>query len=214
MFFRHVLSWQPILPVFFLLAWFGTQQASAHTVFKKQLQKQYPSLVIKCELCHVKGKKKTETNDFGKLFKDEMDSANLTSQWESLKGDDKKKYEQETMAPAFDHAFETIKVLKKGEEEDAQTWHELLDSAALENIKLKKGATKGTDVQENENGDDDQDDDSGDEADEKQGDEEGGKDSKKKDDSDKDKDGGKQDGGKKDGGKKDEGKQNDGNQSR
>lgn len=115
--------------------------ASGHTVFKKQLERRYPGLVVKCEACHVKGKPKTETNDFGKLFNVEMASADLTAQWKAFEGIDKKKFELEVMKPAFLAALDRIKPL---ENPDGILWSDLLDTGKLPNTKLRKGVEKAS----------------------------------------------------------------------
>jgi|GEM_PF-4588322 len=161
----------------------GHSVASAHTIFKQQLQKKYPGLSIKCEVCHIKGKEKTEANDFGKLFVEELVEHDLIDKWKALEGDKKEAFEQETMAPVFDKAFEKIKLLKNDE---CKVWHDIFDAGEMENTKLKRGKTKGTEGlgEENAGGDDDDDADDGEkkDAEKKDGDK---KDSEKKKDGDK-----------------------------
>ncbi len=164
----HVFRWSlgsaMLLIAAVMAAGFGVPTASGHTVFKKQLERRYPGLSVKCEACHVKGKPKTETNDFGKLFNVEMASADLTAQWEALEGIEKKKFELETMKPAFLVALDKIKPL---ENPDGILWAELLDTGKLPFTKLRKGfeiASEGAipDDQVEELPADDEEDESGD----------------------------------------------------
>ena len=87
--------------------------------FKKQVQKKYPGMKVNCNACHVKGKPKTERNDFGKLFAKELKASNptLTEEWKSKKGAVKKKYESKTMVPAFDKALAKVKKLTNDKQE-------------------------------------------------------------------------------------------------
>lgn len=194
-----------------LVSWICTGGAAppvaAHTEFKKELSRQYPGLTIKCELCHVKGKEKTEVNDFGRLFTDELAGQELTKQWDALKGAERKKFEKETLLPAFQKAHARIKAL---ENDEGKTWHDLLDAGAMENTKLKKGVAKGTDKpagddEEEEDEEDEEDGDSG-EMEEQQGIKESdGGDGKKEQGGDSKKEQGGDGGGGADGGKKESG---------
>lgn len=177
--------------------------ASAHTVFKQQLQKKYPGLSIKCEVCHVKGKEKTVVNDFGKLFVEELAEHDLIEKWKALESEAKEEFEKETMAPVFDKAFEKIKVL---ENDEGKVWHDIFDAGEMKNTKLKRGKTKGTEGLGEENADEGDESADGDkDGDDKEGDD---KEGEKKDGEEKDKE--KKDGDKKDGGEKEGGKKEDG----
>lgn len=100
----------------------GSTTASAHSVFKKELQKKYVGMKVSCNACHVKKKPKSERSEFGKLFQKELQKthADLTKSWKSKKGADKKDYEKKTMIPAFKAALKIVKVKKndKGEAYD------------------------------------------------------------------------------------------------
>lgn len=173
----------------------GSQSiATAHTVFKQQLQKKYPGLSIKCEVCHVKGEEKTVVNDFGKLFVEELVEHDLIEKWKALESDAKEAFEKETMAPVFDKAFDKIKLL---ENDEGKVWHDIFDAGEMENTKLKRGKTKGTEGLGEENADDDDDsaEDDKEDKDKKDGDD---KDGQNNDESDKEKE--KKDDGKKEGG--------------
>ncbi len=122
---------------------------SAHTVFKKEMQKKYPEVIFKCEACHVKGKPKTERNEFGELFYKQTKDQKLTEAWDKLKGAAKKKYENETMVPSFTKALDEIKKMKK--EGAEETYDDLIKALKIENTKKKS-----------DDEDDDDDDDDGD----------------------------------------------------
>lgn len=93
--------------------------APAHMVFKKHVQQKYPGMKVNCNACHVKGKPKTERNDFGKLFAKELKASNptLTEEWKSKKGAEKKQYETTTMVPAFDKVLAKVKTLTNDKQE-------------------------------------------------------------------------------------------------
>lgn len=136
-----------VLSLGLLSSWCAT--ATAHTVFKKELQKKYPEVIFKCEACHVKGKPKTERNEFGELFYKQTKDQKLTEAWDKLKGAAKKKYENETMVPAFNKALDEVKKLKK--EGGEETYDELIKNLKIENTKKKS----------DDEDDDDEDDDDG-----------------------------------------------------
>jgi cytochrome c553 len=79
--------------------------ASAHNVFKKQLQAKYPNMKISCNTCHVPKEKKSVRNGYGKLLIKMFDSKTLTADLKTKSGEEKKKFETEVMAPEFDKAF-------------------------------------------------------------------------------------------------------------
>lgn len=143
--------------VLFAAAWgiaFLWGQASGHTVFKKQIQKKFENLVVKCEACHVKGKPKTERNEFGELFYQEMKADGLTAQWEQLKGVEKKKFETEVMAPKFDKVLELVR--EKTNPEGVQ-YGALLTDGKLPNTRIRSD-----DEDEDDYDDEDEEDDDGD----------------------------------------------------
>ena len=108
----------------------------AHTVFKKALEKSYEGVKVSCNACHVKGKSKKERNEeLGKVFYEQLKDQNLTEEWKSKKGAEKKAYQKEVMLPAFKKALEIVKEKKK--EETEETWDALIKTAALDGLKLK-----------------------------------------------------------------------------
>jgi hypothetical protein len=82
--------------------------ASAHNVFKKQLQTKYPDMKISCNVCHVNKEKKTVRNNYGQLLTKMFESKTLTEDLKAKSGDDKKKFESDVMIPEFDKAFAKI----------------------------------------------------------------------------------------------------------
>jgi len=117
---------------------FGATTAEAHTVFKKALEKSYKGVKVSCNACHVKGKPKTERNEgFGKVSYEEMKELNLTEDWKSKKGTEKRAFQKEVMLPAFEKAMKVIKEKKKDEDGEA-TWDQLIKTAELDGLKLKE----------------------------------------------------------------------------
>ncbi|HMP79562.1 MAG TPA: hypothetical protein PKD54_08930 [Pirellulaceae bacterium] len=141
---RRSLGLVVILMTAMGLVW---SQASGHTIFKKQIQKKYEHLVVKCEACHVKKEPKTVRNAFGELFYQEMKDENFTEQWEKLKGLDRKKFETEVMAPKFDEILEEI---KERTNKEGDKYGDLLTAAKLENTRIRS---------DDDDDDDDEDDD-------------------------------------------------------
>jgi hypothetical protein len=82
--------------------------ASAHNVFKKQLQSKYPDMKISCNVCHVDKEKKSVRYNYGQLLTKTFDSKTLTADLKSKSGADKKKFESDVMIPEFDKAFGKI----------------------------------------------------------------------------------------------------------
>jgi hypothetical protein len=124
---------------FFAIAAFGglvaTNPASGHTVFRKYMQGKYKNLQVKCEACHIKGKPKTERNEFGNLFFTILKDKDLTKQWEALKGEEKRKFEKETMTPAFEKALELVKEKKNDKD---KKYGEMIAAGEIENMGIKK----------------------------------------------------------------------------
>ena len=106
------------IATFVMLAGFCST-APAHMAFKKNVQQKYPGMKVNCNACHIKGKPKTDRNDFGKLFAKELKASNptLTEEWKSKKGAEKKKYESSEMVPAFDKALAKVKTLTNDKQE-------------------------------------------------------------------------------------------------
>lgn len=121
--------------------------SEAHTIFKKYLSTKYANLQVKCEACHVKGKEKEVRNEFGELFHKQLKAQDLTKQWKSLKGNEKRKFEKEVMTPAFEKALEEVKKQKNSKD---QLYGDLIAKGEIENMGIKK---------EGEEEDDDDDDD-------------------------------------------------------
>lgn len=111
----------------------------AHTTFKKELGKKYPTMKISCVACHVDKKPKTQRNDFGKLFAKELKSKNISATFKSKKGDEKKKYEKEVMIPAFTAA---LKKIQKQKNKAGETYDALIKSGAMPGITEKEETTE------------------------------------------------------------------------
>lgn len=85
--------------------------AEAHTIFKKEMDKKYPTMKVTCNACHVDKQPKTERNSFGKLFYKEFEKEELTKNWKAKKGADKKDYEAKVMIPAFEKALAKVSAM-------------------------------------------------------------------------------------------------------
>lgn len=112
-------------------------QVSAHSIFKKTLEKEVEGLKVTCFACHVKKKPKSERNEFGELFFKEFEGKEFTKKWEELKEDKdaQKAFESDEMAPAFVKALETIGEM---ETEEGDKYADLIAQGKIEGTKLKK----------------------------------------------------------------------------
>ena len=128
----------------------STNPASSHTVFKKFLQGKYKNLQIKCEACHIKSKPKTERNEFGNLFHTILKDKDLTKQWEALKGEEKRKFEKETMTPAFEKALEIVKEKKNDKD---KKYADMISAGEIENMGIKKSDDDEDEEEDEEDGD-------------------------------------------------------------
>lgn len=128
---------KPILTTAIALVVFGISwaPASAHMAFKKELSKKYTDMKVTCNACHVKGKKKTERNEFGKLLFKNLKEKKLTEGFKSRAGSERKKYEADVMVPEFKKAFEKIKKMKPKDKE--QTYEELIKAGQMPEITKK-----------------------------------------------------------------------------
>ena len=102
-----------------------TVPVSAHSAFKKQLASKYPNMKVSCNACHVKQQPKTVRNNYGQLFSKTFENKTLTADWKAKKGPMKKEFEKAVMVPAFDAAFEKIKVM---------TLHDLIEAGVIDGI--------------------------------------------------------------------------------
>jgi hypothetical protein len=95
---------------------------TGHGIFKKTLEKKYKEegLRVTCNMCHVKGEPKTERNEVGKTFFEQLKGQDLSARWDAVEGDQRKELENDVMAPAFLKALDTIYELEqKGELESS-----------------------------------------------------------------------------------------------
>ncbi len=104
-----------------------TVPASAHSVFKKQLEAKYPDRSISCNTCH--GKSKKDRNVYGRLLMSQFDSKSLTADFKSKKGADKKAFENEVMIPEFLSAFDKVQAMTLAEAIEAAELKTLLAAA-------------------------------------------------------------------------------------
>ncbi len=111
-------------------------RSQAHMTFKKELTKKYEGMKVSCDACHVKGKPKTERNEFGKLFHKEFKDKKITENFKKLDRDGKKQYEKEVMVPEFKKALEKIKKMKKKDTE--MTFDELIKAGEIAGISKKE----------------------------------------------------------------------------
>lgn len=118
-----------------VLAFSFSSSSEGFPSFKKALSKKYAKMKVSCNACHVKSKPKSERNEFGKLFFKEFKDKKLTENFKKLTGDEKKKFEQEVMIPAFNKALEKIKKMKKKDTE--KTYDELIKAGEIPNIDTK-----------------------------------------------------------------------------
>lgn len=135
--------------------------AQAHTLFKKSIEKAYPTMKVSCNACHVKGESKEVRNEFGELFHKEMKDEKVTESWKAAKADGgkaaQKAYEKETMIPLFEKVLKKLQKEKvpevEGEENPnaGKTYDELIKGEKIADIKidprkvekLKKEAAEG-----------------------------------------------------------------------
>ena len=99
--------------------------AQAHDVFKKEMDKKFPTMKVTCNACHVDKKPKTERTAFGKLFQKEMAAEELTKNLKTKKGTEKTDYQQKVMIPAFEKAFAKVSVM---------TYEEIIKAGMVDGI--------------------------------------------------------------------------------
>ena len=119
--------------------------AGAHTLFKKSLEKAYPTMKVSCNACHVKDESKKVRNEFGELFYKELKEEKITENWKAAKDESseaKKAYENDVMVPMFEKALKKIQKEKvpevEGEENPnaGKTYDELIKAEKIEKIKI------------------------------------------------------------------------------
>ena len=124
----------------------ASSQAEAHTLFKKAMEKAYPTMKVSCNACHVKGEPKTKHSEFGEIFHKELKADKVTENWKAAKGEGgkeaQKAYEKETMLPLFEKALKKIQKMKvpevEGEEnpDAGKTYDELIKAEKIDDIKI------------------------------------------------------------------------------
>jgi hypothetical protein len=112
---------------FALICWLlAVNESSAHNIFKKEMDALLPGMKIDCNACHIDKKPKTERNPLGKLFQKELEAEELTKNWKTKKGSDKKDYEEKVMVPSFKKAAEKV---------FAMTLEDVIKAGGIEGIK-------------------------------------------------------------------------------
>jgi len=113
--------------------------ANGHGIFKKTLEKKYKDqgLKVTCNMCHVKGEKKTERNEVGQVFFAQFDGQDLSARWDAVEGDDRKKLEKDVMAPAFLKALDSIYEQEKAGKLKS-SFNTQIPAGEVEGSKLKK----------------------------------------------------------------------------
>lgn len=136
---RRISVFTMILAAFVAFSFaFNVTTAEAHTVFKKALEKSYSGVKVSCNACHMKGKPKSERNEeLGKAIYEELKELELTKEWKAKKGSEKREFQKEVMLPAFKKAMKVVKEKKKDEAGES-TWHQLIETAELDGLKLKE----------------------------------------------------------------------------
>lgn len=127
----------------------ASSTAEAHTLFKKSMEKAYPTMKVSCNACHVKGKSKDHHSEFGELFHKELKADKVTETWKAAKAADKadgtktrKAYETDTMIPLFEKALKKIQTATvpevQGEEnpDAGKTYDELIKAEKIADIKI------------------------------------------------------------------------------
>lgn len=107
---------------------FVSSSAEAHSGFKKYLSEKMPNKKLTCNVCHVPGQKKNVRNSYGQLFTKVMNKPNLTKDWKSKSGDEKKSYEKEVMVVEFAKAYEKISKM---------TFADLIENDLIDGVKPK-----------------------------------------------------------------------------
>lgn len=124
----------------------GAADVQAHAAFKKVMSQKYPDMKVSCNACHVKGKGKSQRNDFGKLFFKELKTKKLTAGFKSKQGDERKKYANDVMVPAFTAALKKVKKLKPKDSE--MSYDELIKAGKMADITKKEVAADGSEKKE------------------------------------------------------------------
>lgn len=112
-----------------------TQNASAHSAFKKAFEAKY-KVKASCNACHDK-KSKEIRNDFGKVFDKVLKGKDLTKKWKAAKEEGsaaRKEYEAGEMTTEFKKAMELVGKMKK----DDTTYEELIKGLKIDGLKAKK----------------------------------------------------------------------------
>lgn len=112
-----------------------TQNASAHSAFKKAFEAKY-KVKASCNACHDK-KSKEIRNDFGKVFDKVLKGKDITKKWKAAKEEGsavRKEYEAGEMTTEFKKAMELVGKMKK----DDSTYEELIKGLKIEGLKAKK----------------------------------------------------------------------------
>ena len=121
-----------LLAIFSILA--ITQNASAHSAFKKAFEAKY-KVKASCNSCHDKKSKEIRT-DFGKLYDKVLKGKDITKKWKAAKEEGsakRKEYEAGEMTTEFKKAMEVVGKQKKGD----VTYEQLIKELKIEGLKAK-----------------------------------------------------------------------------
>ena len=129
-----------------------TSTASAHTEFKKALQKKYDYRTVSCFACHMrksdvpddkqdeyKKNAKSFRNEFGQVLHEELKEKEITKRMadvKSLASDDPEK--KKVKAAVTEEFLAALKKVEEKESSDGTPFGELLKSAKLDGVKPKK----------------------------------------------------------------------------
>ena len=129
----------PVLSMALAFLVLAAVPADGHGIFKKTLEKKYKNegLKVTCNMCHVKGEKKTERNEVGQVFFAQFDGQDLSARWDAVEGDDRKKLEADVMAPAFLKALDSIYEQEKAGKLKS-SFNIQIPAGEVEGSKLKK----------------------------------------------------------------------------
>jgi len=106
----------------------------AHSEFKKMFEKEYSSLKVACEACHVKKQKKDVRNEFGIAIHKSVEAENFSEKLKAFSDkDEKKKYMEETVLPAITKSMK--KVIEDGKDESGAKWSDLIKDGKLPGTK-------------------------------------------------------------------------------
>lgn len=111
-------------------------QGLAHPAYKKALTEKLGAKTLSCEVCHVKGEKKTVRNPLGKEFHKALHDKSHTELYNNAKkeGSDARKAAEAQMIKEF---LAVLDAVKAKESPDGVTYGELVETKKLEGVKYE-----------------------------------------------------------------------------